>query len=288
MRTRLSFEEIRRLGARMRSELQSDEVRRLGARLHARVSFDEMRRLGERLHTRVDLAEFRRLGARVRTGREVDDVRLLVARLRTRLKSDDVRLLGALALLLILGFAFIPRAADAQPGVAPQLQRENALAEEPAGTAWPVPSDDGLITGMAGAAAAPPPPPPTPTPAPTATPTPTPTPEPAPAVAADGFSAQVLACQSISGGACQGELTSTSGLGSFTALVLLENTLRGDVIEAHLIGDSVTFSGGGYTVGGGDGWYYTTFVIGGVPPGTYALVVTRNGVEVDSTTLVIG
>lgn len=203
-----------------------------------------------------------------------------------RFSFNDARVLGALGLLLVLGFVFIPRAADAGPGRGDIEQRQNALAGAPAGTAWPVPvaAQAPLLAGPVPSSA----PALTPPPTPTIAPTPSPTPEATPEVAADGFGAQVMACRSIAGASCQGELASTEGLASFVALVLLENTTRGDVIEAVLIGEAQTFSGGGYTVGGGDGWYYSTFAIGGMPAGTYALVVTRNGAEVDRTELVIG
>jgi hypothetical protein len=202
-----------------------------------------------------------------------------------RFSFDDVRLLGALGLLLVLGIVFIPRAADAQPGGAGEPQPENALAGEPAGTAWPVEAlaEGPSLIGDASAPSATP----QPTPPPTPTPSPTATPEPTPVVAESGTGADIMACRSIAGASCQGELTQTQGLGSFTALVLLSDTRSGDVVQAALIGAGGTFSGGGYTVGGGDGYYYSTFAIGGVPRGEYALVATINGVEMDRANLVI-
>src|SRR5918992_1946739 len=114
----------------------------------------------------------------------------------TRIELDDLRLLAALGVLLVLGFVFVPRAADAQPSSDP-VQRENALAAKPAGTAWPASADDGNVSigGAATSATAIPQPTPPPSPAPTPAPTaaPTATPAPTPAVAADGFAAQVLA-----------------------------------------------------------------------------------------------
>ena len=35
--------------------------------------------------------------------------------------------------------------------------------------------------------------------------------------------------------------------------------------------------------GGGDGYYYSTFNIGGLPSGEYTLIATRNGSEVAET-----
>lgn len=126
----------------------------------------------------------------------------------------------------------------------------------------------------------------TPIPTVTAAPTPSPTPAPTPPVAADGFSAQVLACQSISGSSCNGQLgTLPPGAGSFTALVRFTDANAGDTMNAVLTGPAGTIPGSAYTLqGGGDGYYYTTFPAGNLPPGTYTVTATRNGAAVGSTT----
>jgi hypothetical protein len=125
---------------------------------------------------------------------------------------------------------------------------------------------------------------PLPTLTPAATPTATPAPTPPP-VAADGFSAEVLACQSISGSTCNGQLgTLPPGDGSFTALVRFVDANAGDTINAILNGPPGTVSGLPYTLqGGGDGYFYSTFTAGNLPPGTYTLTATRNGIEVATT-----
>jgi hypothetical protein len=121
---------------------------------------------------------------------------------------------------------------------------------------------------------------PAPTPAPTATPAPTPAPQ------ADGFSARVQACQSISGSNCNGEYgTLPAGAGSFTALVTFTAANAGDTINVVLSGPSGTFAGGPYTLqGGGDGYYYSTFSVPNLAAGEYTLTASRNGTDVATTT----
>ena len=122
------------------------------------------------------------------------------------------------------------------------------------------------------------------TPVPTAPPTPTPAPTPAPQ--ADGFTAAVRACQSISGSSCNGEYgTMSAGTGQFTALVTFTDANAGDTINVVLTGPSGTFAGGPYTLaGGGDGYYYSTFSVPNLGGGTYTLTASRNGSDVAATT----
>jgi hypothetical protein len=121
---------------------------------------------------------------------------------------------------------------------------------------------------------------PAPTPAATATPPPTPAPQ------ADGFTAAVRACQSISGSSCNGEYgTMPAGTASFTALVTFTDANAGDTINVVLTGPAGTFAGGPYTLGGGgDGYYYSNFSVPNLGAGTYTLTASRNGSEVATTT----
>lgn len=119
------------------------------------------------------------------------------------------------------------------------------------------------------------------TPIPTLTPlaSPTPSPTATPAPADDGFTAEVLACRSISGSTCHGRLgTLPPSAGTFTALVRFTDAVRGDQISTVLDGPSGTIDGFPYTLqGGGDGYYYSEFQAGSLPAGEYTLTATRNG-----------
>ena len=125
------------------------------------------------------------------------------------------------------------------------------------------------------------------TPIPTVSPNATPTAAPTatPGAADDGFTAEVLACGSISGDRCNEQLgTLRPNAGSFTALVRFTDANAGDVINALLDGPSGRIDGFPYTLqGGGDGYYYSEFQAGGLPAGDYTLTATRNG-EVVATT----
>jgi hypothetical protein len=125
------------------------------------------------------------------------------------------------------------------------------------------------------------------TPIPTLSPNATPTSAPTatPGAADDGFTAEVLACRSISGDRCNEQLGSLRpNAGSFTALVRFTEANAGDVINALLEGPSGTVGGFPYTLqGGGDGYYYSEFQAGGLPAGDYTLTATRNGQVVATT-----
>ena len=92
----------------------------------------------------------------------------------------------------------------------------------------------------------------------------------------------VLACRSISGSSCNGELgTLPARAGSFTALVRFTDAIAGDAIAVTLTGPGGTVAGGPFTLqGGGNGYYYSNFNVGGLPSGDYTLIATRNGSEV--------
>ena len=110
------------------------------------------------------------------------------------------------------------------------------------------------------------------------------TPTPVPAV--DGFGAQVLACRSISGSTCNDRLgTLPPSAGTMTALVIFTDASAGDTMNAILSGPSGPIDGFPYTLeGGGDGYYYTTFTMRGLPAGDYTITATRNGEAVATTT----
>ena len=126
----------------------------------------------------------------------------------------------------------------------------------------------------------------TPVPTPTATAAATATPVPQ----ADGFTAEVLACLSISGSDCSGQLgTLPADAGAFTALVRFTDANAGDQMNAVLDGPSGTVAGFPYSLqGGGDGYYYSQFQAGGLPAGEYTLTATRNGEPVAVTTFTKG
>jgi hypothetical protein len=105
---------------------------------------------------------------------------------------------------------------------------------------------------------------------------------PPPPPAADGFTAVIRACESISGSSCNGQLgTLAAGSATFTALVTFTAANSGDQLNAVLNGPSGTIAGAPYALqGSGDGYYYSQFQAGGLPPGSYTLTATRNGNEV--------
>ncbi len=119
------------------------------------------------------------------------------------------------------------------------------------------------------------------------TPTEAPTQEPPP-VQADGFTAEVLVCRSISGSTCNEQLSTVpANIGSFTALVRFTDANAGDTMNAVLTGPAGTISGGPFTLGGGgNGYYYTNFPASNLPAGSYVVTAVRNGTEVAATSFV--
>jgi len=194
------------------------------------------------------------------------------------LTFEQLRIPIALVLIVIALFIFLPRGDDTEPAATFATPAPTIVVGEPGGE---VVSSD---TPPPAATATPVP---TITPAPTATPTPAPTPQP---VAQDGFSAEVLACQSTSGSTCNGQLgTLPPNAGSFTALVRFTDANAGDAINAVLDGPAGTISGGAYTLqGSGDGYFYSTFSAGNLPAGQYTLTATRNGNPIATTSFARG
>ena len=187
---------------------------------------------------------------------------------------ERLRLPAVLLLVAVAAIVFWPRGA-AEPAAGEATPTPKVVVGEPGG---------GLLAT------------PTPTTVPSAIPTlrppdPTPTPTqeppepPVPPVAADGFTAQVLACRSISGSACNGQLGDLPpNAGSFTALVLFTDASAGDQLNAILDGPAGTITGTPYALGGGgDGYFWSQFQVGALPAGYYVVTATRNGAPVGTT-----
>lgn len=187
----------------------------------------------------------------------------------SRTTLEWIRWPVAIGLLLLAAFILFPRG-DGE-ATADGTPRPSVILGEVGG---------GLLTPSAEPSEAP-----EATPIPTMSPVPTPTPEPTPVVTAtpvpqaDGFTAEVLACRSISGSTCDGQLgTLPASAASFTALVRFTDADAGDAMNAILDGPSGTVAGFPYNLqGGGDGYYYSQFQAGGLPAGEYTLTATRNG-----------
>lgn len=180
----------------------------------------------------------------------------------------------AIGLLLVAAFILFPRSDD--DGSADASPMPSVILGEVGG---------GLLTPSPEAS----PPPeatPIPTMSPAATPQATPEASATPVPQADGFTAEVLACRSISGSECNGQLgTLPADAGAFTALVRFTDATAGDQMNAVLDGPSGTIAGFPYSLqGGGDGYYYSQFQAGGLPAGAYTLTATRNGEPVAVTT----
>jgi len=177
------------------------------------------------------------------------------------------------ALMLLAGYLFLQRA-DADSGaIGPSA---SIVVGVPGG---------GVVTPSPSPTLAPSPSPslaPTPTPTPLATPTPAPTPQ-------EAFTAEVKACRSISvaEAECIDEISRLRDRDeTFVALVLFDNAVAGDVMNAILDGPSGPIEGGPFALeGGGRGYYYSTFAIGSLPDGQYTLTALRNGEPVASTEL---
>jgi hypothetical protein len=183
---------------------------------------------------------------------------------------EHLRLPAALLLLMLAAFVFWPRGA-AGPASGNPTPSPSVIVGEPGGevvaTASPTPA-----------------PTPIPTATPAATPSPTPAPTPAPPPA-DTFTAEVLACRSIDGSRCNGQIDQlTPNVGSFTALVRFTDAIAGDAMNATLAGPGGSLAGTPYALrGSGDGYFWAEFVVGDLPAGDYVLTATRNGVEVAAT-----
>lgn len=178
-----------------------------------------------------------------------------------------------IALMLLAGYLFLRRA-DADSG-----------ATAPSAT---------IVVGVPGGGVVPPSasatPTTTPSPSPTAIITPSPAPSPTVVPTAppgEEFVANVLACRSISGAECIDELRRLRPNDeTFVALVLFDNAVAGDVMNAILDGPSGPVEGGAYALlESGRGWYYSTFAVSGLPNGEYTLTGLRNGEEVARTDL---
>jgi hypothetical protein len=179
---------------------------------------------------------------------------------------EQLRIPAALILIITVVFILLPRSGEEQP---------TALTATPAARPSPTAGEPGgAVTATT-----------TPTPQPTPTPAPTPMPTPTATPVADTFQAEVLACRLIAGSSCIGRLgVLPARTGSLTALVRFSDARAGDAISVVLNGPGGTIDGGPYTLqGGGDGYYYSTFTIGGMPNGEYTLIASRNGTEVAQT-----
>jgi hypothetical protein len=190
------------------------------------------------------------------------------------LNFEQLRIPVAIVLLLAAAVIFWPRGGDEEPAADLATPSASVVVGQPGGE---------VLQSSAPAA--------TPVPTATAVVTPSPTPTGTPATADQpGFSAEILACQSISGSVCNGQLgTLPAGAGSFTALVRFTDASAGDTFNAVLSGPSGTVPGGPYTLqGGGDGYYYSTFTAGNLPPGDYTLTAVRNGADVATTSFTRG
>ena len=111
----------------------------------------------------------------------------------------------------------------------------------------------------------------------------------APTSAATTVGAEILACASISGPACEGQLTRLDGVDRFVALVRFEAARAGDTVEAVLEGPSGSVRSGAYTLeGGGRGYYYAELTLPELSSGSYTLTALWNGAPAAETTLTKG
>ena len=185
---------------------------------------------------------------------------------------EQLRIPAALILIIAAVFIFLPRGDDDATTTAAGTPDSTATAGQPGGAVTVTPPPTPVATATFAPALGP-------------SATPEATPEPTEAAAAGDFRAEVLACRSISGSSCNGQLGSLpAGAGNLTALVRFTDANAGDAIAVTMSGPGGTIAGGPYTLqGGGDGYYYSTFSIAGLPNGQYTLIATRNGSEVAET-----
>jgi hypothetical protein len=190
----------------------------------------------------------------------------------SRQTFEQLRIPAAILLVLLVVFFVWPRDDPRQTGDADPSPSPSVVVGEVGGViVSPEASPSAAPTGSA---------------IPTSSPEPSATSAPTPAPAADGFGAEVLACRSISGSRCNGQLgTLPASAGAFTALVRFSAANAGDELNAVLTGPSGTLPGFPYVLqGSGDGYYYTQFQSAGLAGGTYTLTATRNGQDVAVTT----
>lgn len=184
---------------------------------------------------------------------------------------EQLRIPAALILIIAAIFIFLPRGDDDPTATAGDPAGATATAGQPGGAVTVTPPSTPLATATVA-----------PRPRSTATPRPTPAPTP---VAGGNFQAEVLACRMIAGSNCIGQVgTLPARAGTLTALVRFTDAIAGDSIAVTMSGPGGTIAGVPYTLqGGGDGYYYSTFPIGGLPNGQYTLIAARNGTEVAET-----
>jgi hypothetical protein len=182
---------------------------------------------------------------------------------------EQLRIPAALVLIILAAFIFLPRQGGEEPTAATATPdgRSSPSAGQPGGA---------VIEGTPIATLTP-----VPAQTPAATPEPTATP-----VANANFEAEVVACRSISGSSCNDRLgILPAAATTFTALVRFTDAIAGDAINVILAGPGGTIAGGPFTLqGSGDGYYYSTFTVAGMPSGRYTVTATRNGTEVAQTT----
>lgn len=190
----------------------------------------------------------------------------------SRATFEQLRVPAALILVTIAAFVFWPRG-GAEPAFGNPTPRPSVIVGEPGGAVLPSPTPTSL-----------------PTPIPTATPAATPAPTPAPTEApppppADGFTAQLLVCRSISGSTCNEQVNNLPpNVNTFTALVLFTDATAGDTLTASVVGPGGTLAGSPYALrGSGDGYFWTEFRPGQLPSGDYVVTATRNGQQVATT-----
>jgi len=185
---------------------------------------------------------------------------------------EQLRFPAALILIIAAVFIFLPRDGDDPTRTAGDPAGSTATAGQPGGAVTVTPPPTPIATATVAPVLGP-------------TATPRATPDPTDALAGGNFRAEVLACRSISGSDCNGRLgTLPAAAGSLTALVRFTDANAGDAIAVTMSGPGGTIAGGPFTLqGGGDGYYYSTFPVGGLPNGEYTLIATRNGSEVAET-----
>ena len=209
----------------------------------------------------------------------------------SRSTFDLIRIPLAVLLIAVVVFVLWPRGGDAELSTASPSPSASVIVGEVGGAI--ILSSPSVAPSVASAppATAAPTPVPTaaPTPVPSEPPPPPPDVPPPPPAQADGFTAVIRACRTISGQTCNEQLgTLASDAPTFTALVTFTNANAGDLLNAILSGPSGTIAGAGYPLqGSGDGYYYSQFQAGGLAPGSYTLTATRNGTAVAVTSFQI-